>query len=104
VDPSDLTGGVFNTANLLQGNNLRCFFFSAAQQAIPAVLKGVVFDLTPALRFSINPLAYPNPVGLPNLDHFRPECPQRIPRSQLSSYIISSLDEGALAIFRGYSV
>jgi hypothetical protein len=96
VDPGDLTGGVFNTANLLQGNNLGRFF-NAAQQAIPAVLKGVVFDLTLALRFSIKPLACPNPVGLPNFDHFQPECSQRIPRSQPSSYIINLLDEGALA-------
>jgi hypothetical protein len=49
VDPGNLAGGVFNAANLLQGNNIRCFFFNAAQQAVPAVLKGVVSDLTPAL-------------------------------------------------------
>jgi hypothetical protein len=49
VDPGDLTGGVFNAANLLQGNNLGYFFFIAAQEFIPAGLKGVVSDLTPAL-------------------------------------------------------
>ena len=35
VDLSNLTGGVFNGANLLQGNNLQCFFAQAAQAAIP---------------------------------------------------------------------
>ncbi|KAH7399884.1 hypothetical protein BKA64DRAFT_744567 [Cadophora sp. MPI-SDFR-AT-0126] len=31
VDTGDLTGGVFNGANLLQGNNLACFFLQATQ-------------------------------------------------------------------------
>ncbi|KAJ1307950.1 hypothetical protein OPQ81_002027 [Rhizoctonia solani] len=49
VNVGDITGGVYNSANLLQGNNLVCFSFQAAQQAIPDVLKGVLGDLTAAL-------------------------------------------------------
>jgi len=32
VNPGDITGGVFNTATLLQDNNLVCFAFQAEQQ------------------------------------------------------------------------
>jgi hypothetical protein len=49
VDPSDISGGVYNSVNLLQGNNLSCFFFQAAQQAIPSVLRGVLSNITPVL-------------------------------------------------------
>ncbi|CAE6518622.1 unnamed protein product [Rhizoctonia solani] len=49
VNLGNITGGVYNTVNLLQGNNLVCFGFQAAQQAIPDVLKGVLGDLTAAL-------------------------------------------------------
>ncbi|KAF8847790.1 hypothetical protein BDZ45DRAFT_606892, partial [Acephala macrosclerotiorum] len=45
----DFSGGVYNGVTLLQGNNLECFFFQPAQQGIPAVLKGVVSNLTPVL-------------------------------------------------------
>ncbi|CAE6424661.1 unnamed protein product [Rhizoctonia solani] len=49
VNVGDITGGVYNSVNLLQGNNLVCFAFQAAQQAIPDVLKGLLGDLTAAL-------------------------------------------------------
>ncbi|KAF8753308.1 Peroxidase, family 2 [Rhizoctonia solani] len=49
VNVGDITGGVYNSANLLEGNNLICFAFQAAQQAIPDVLKGILGDLTAAL-------------------------------------------------------
>jgi hypothetical protein len=42
VDPSDISGGVYNAQTLLQGNNLGCFFFQAAQQVIPSVLSGIL--------------------------------------------------------------
>ncbi|CAE6528457.1 unnamed protein product [Rhizoctonia solani] len=50
VDLGEITGGVYNSAKLLEGNNLVCFAFQAAQQAIPDVLKGILGDLTTALR------------------------------------------------------
>ncbi|CAE6412122.1 unnamed protein product [Rhizoctonia solani] len=49
VNLGDITGGVYNSVNLLEGNNLVCFAFQAAQQAIPDVLKGILGDLTAAL-------------------------------------------------------
>ncbi|CAE6518627.1 unnamed protein product [Rhizoctonia solani] len=49
VNVGDITGGVYNSVNLLEGNNLVCFAFQAAQQAIPDVLKGILGDLVTAL-------------------------------------------------------
>ncbi|KAB9006561.1 hypothetical protein FH972_026915 [Carpinus fangiana] len=46
LDVSDITGGAFNAASLLQGNNLGCFAFAAAQQAIPAALKKPLNELS----------------------------------------------------------
>ncbi|TKA75717.1 hypothetical protein B0A49_03195 [Cryomyces minteri] len=49
VDVSSLTGGVYNSQTLLQGNNLMCFASQAAQQGAPDLLKGVFADTTAAL-------------------------------------------------------
>jgi len=49
VDLQDLTGGVFNTGSLAQGNNALCFAFQAAQQAAPDLLKGIFGQLTKPL-------------------------------------------------------
>jgi hypothetical protein len=45
----NLTGGVFSTETLLQGNNLACFGFQAAQQGAPDLLKGVLSNAAGAL-------------------------------------------------------
>lgn len=50
VDVGDLTGGVFNAGNLLQGNNLACFGYQAGIQAAPDLLKGLVSDITGAVN------------------------------------------------------
>jgi len=39
VDIADLTGGVFNGATLLEGNNLFCFAYQNAQQGLPDIVK-----------------------------------------------------------------
>jgi len=39
VDIADLTGGVFNGATLLEGNNLFCFGYQNAQQGLPDIAK-----------------------------------------------------------------
>ncbi|CAE6341197.1 unnamed protein product [Rhizoctonia solani] len=50
VDLTSITGGVYNSINLLEGNNLFCFAFQAAQQATPDVLKGgIIGDLSSVL-------------------------------------------------------
>lgn len=47
IDIGNLTGGVFNAATLLQGNNLACFSFLAAEQLIPTALKKPLSELAP---------------------------------------------------------
>ena len=42
VDISTLTGGVFNSADLLEGNNLECFILQVVQAAVPDILGGGV--------------------------------------------------------------
>ncbi|CAE6528452.1 unnamed protein product, partial [Rhizoctonia solani] len=54
VNIGDITGGVYNSVNLLEGNNLVCFAFQAAQQAMPDVLKGILGDLTTALGLLVS--------------------------------------------------
>ena len=48
VDIQNLTGGVYNAQNLLEGNNLACFAFQAAVLEAPDLLKGLVSDITGA--------------------------------------------------------
>jgi hypothetical protein len=59
VNVGDLTGGVYNAQNLLQGNNLGCFAFQAAQQGIPSVLSKIVSNIGPVVDL-VN--KYINPV------------------------------------------
>lgn len=47
VDVENLTGGLFNGASLLEGNNLGCFVYQFAAQAKPDIALGV---LTPLLN------------------------------------------------------
>jgi hypothetical protein len=49
VDLSDLTGGVYNTGSLAQGNNAACFAFQFSQQAAPDLLKGLFSSITQPL-------------------------------------------------------
>jgi hypothetical protein len=46
VDLTDLTGGVYNSETLLEGNNLACFAYQAAQQAAPDILGGLFTSIT----------------------------------------------------------
>ncbi|TXB95668.1 hypothetical protein FocTR4_00016117 [Fusarium oxysporum f. sp. cubense] len=50
VDIGDLTGGVFNTAMLLKGDNLECFVMQIIMAAAPDVLGSQFTDVTKALR------------------------------------------------------
>jgi hypothetical protein len=51
VDLGDLTGGVFNAATLLEGDNLACYALQASQAAIVDAVSGIVSDLGALLRF-----------------------------------------------------
>jgi len=83
LDLLNLTGGVFDTVTLLEGNNLMCFSYQAAQQAAPDALKSVFSDATAALSMLdgvIDPI-------LSSLG-----CPQ-----------LKAIDESQFAQFPGFS-
>ncbi|KAL9616515.1 MAG: hypothetical protein Q9160_008631 [Pyrenula sp. 1 TL-2023] len=49
IDPANLTDGVFNAGNLLQGNNLICFGLQASLMEAPDLLSGLYSDIDPAV-------------------------------------------------------
>ena len=49
IDPEMLTGGVFNSQNLLQGNNGICFGLEASLQEAPDLLSGLYSDVDAAM-------------------------------------------------------
>lgn len=59
VDVSDLTGGIFKTSTLLQGNNLGCFVYQLSAQAKPDILLGALDGLTSAIGRVIGSLGCP---------------------------------------------
>ncbi|KAF2148326.1 Cloroperoxidase [Myriangium duriaei CBS 260.36] len=79
VDPGDLTGGVFNGATLLQGNNLFCYAMEVTVQEAPDILSGLFTDVNAAqdaLGAAIN--AATNSLGCPKLNN--------IDKSQFNKY------------------
>jgi hypothetical protein len=84
VDVLNLTGGVFSTGQLLEGNNLACFGFQAAQQAAPDLLKGVLSDVAGALAQVASAIA-------PILSEMN--CPQ-----------LETIDESQFKQFPGFSL
>ncbi|KAF7447481.1 Peroxidase-2 domain-containing protein [Pyrenophora tritici-repentis] len=46
VNVGDLSGGVFSSGNMLEGNNLACFLYQTAAQAKPDLLLGALSALT----------------------------------------------------------
>ncbi|OWP06256.1 hypothetical protein B2J93_2494 [Marssonina coronariae] len=69
VDLADLTGGVFNAATLLQGNNLACFVLQAVVQFLPDALNSVEGAVGSILRTLENDLAgVLSPLACPKLD------------------------------------
>lgn len=49
VNTGDLTGGVFNTESLLEGNNALCFALAAAETAGPDILRGLLGNALQAI-------------------------------------------------------
>ncbi|KAG8705497.1 hypothetical protein FRC09_002921 [Ceratobasidium sp. 395] len=49
VDIANITGGVYNLQNLLQGNNIACFAYQTFQMDAPDILSGLFSDITAAL-------------------------------------------------------
>ena len=83
VSAEDLTGGIFNTATLSQGNNLECFIFQLIQAEAPGLLTQLYEDVTEALQ----PLFSNINSNLEGLD-----CPQ-----------LESVDTSLYAKFPGYA-
>jgi hypothetical protein len=54
VNPGDITGGVYNSVTLLEGNNLGCFALQAAQQLVPSSLSGVIASIVTAAVNLVN--------------------------------------------------
>jgi hypothetical protein len=59
VDIADLTGGVFNSKTLLEGNNLGCFVYQTAAQAKPDILLGPLDKLTSTVGDLVGSLSCP---------------------------------------------
>ena len=49
LDPGDLTGGVYNTPTLLQGNNAICYGLELTLQEAPDLLSGLYSDVNAAM-------------------------------------------------------
>jgi len=70
IAPEDLTGGVFNGATLLQGNNAFCYAQQLLVQQLPDILSGLLTDVDPAqdkLGSELNSLT--NSLGCPKLNN-----------------------------------
>merc|ERR1712244_156453 len=59
VDINDLTGGVFNAGDLLEGNNLGCFAFQLSAQAKPDLLLGLLNPVTDLVGDLVSQLSCP---------------------------------------------
>lgn len=54
VDLSNLTGGVLNAANLLEGNNLLCFVFEVLKTVSPNALTNLYSTIAAPLELATN--------------------------------------------------
>ncbi|KZT41735.1 Cloroperoxidase [Sistotremastrum suecicum HHB10207 ss-3] len=71
VNLGDLTGGVINSQNLLQGNNIFCFAWAAARAGLPTALSGVTSLLGNVLNLLDTKLApYLPALACPAIDEF----------------------------------
>jgi hypothetical protein len=50
VDVDDLTGNVLNAQTLLEGNNIMCLAFQAANEAAPDILRGLLGNVLVAVQ------------------------------------------------------
>lgn len=84
VNITDLTGGVFNAANLLEGNNALCFAFLSTELATPDLLKGAAGNVAKALRLLSEPLALMlETLGCPELEKYDGSLFEQFPGANL---------------------
>ncbi|KAL0259655.1 hypothetical protein SLS55_005392 [Diplodia seriata] len=80
VDFSDLTGGVFNTAELLKGNNLECVVFQIILAAAPDILSGGgITTSSPFKTLSNNLLSRISGAGCPQLTKINNDLYKKYP-------------------------
>lgn len=77
MDIEDLSGGLFNAGDLLEGNNLGCFAYQISAQAKPDILLGLLDPLTDALGDVVSQL------GCPRLENADEELLQQFPGYRL---------------------
>jgi hypothetical protein len=71
VDLGDLTGGVYNSANLLKRNNLVCFAIQTTQLGIPDAISSIVEDVAGVVAWATAQLApFLKDLGCPELTEF----------------------------------
>lgn len=63
LDLSDVTGGVLNSTNLLENNNLLCFVFEVVKTAAPNILSNLFATVAEPLEILTNSIG----VGLLNI-------------------------------------
>ncbi|KAJ8114009.1 heme-thiolate peroxidase [Boeremia exigua] len=83
VDLTDLTGGVFNTADLADGNKAACFFLQASLAGLPDIsnpLLGVVGSVLGWATQQLGPLS--SKFGCPQLATFNSQLFNKFPGSQ----------------------
>lgn len=70
LNPSDLTGGVFNAATLAEGNNLFCYAMQLTIQESPDILSGLFTDTNQAMS-KIGPVLnnLTDSLGCPSLNN-----------------------------------
>jgi hypothetical protein len=73
VDLSDLTGGVYNSQSLAQGNNALCFAYTSLLTLTPDILKGVLKDVTGAVNQIVGQFITPQFASL-NCPSVQCEC------------------------------
>jgi len=84
VNLGDLTGGVFNAENLLEGNNLMCFALQVANVGSPDILKGLLGNALLAvqkLTSALDPLL--KTLGCPQLAKYDKSLLQKFPGAGL---------------------
>jgi len=64
IDVANLTGGVYNSGTLLQGNNFACFVYQLSAQAKPDILGGLLDTLTDAVGKVVSGLSCPQLKGI----------------------------------------
>ncbi|KAJ9094060.1 hypothetical protein QFC21_006161 [Naganishia friedmannii] len=81
VDLSDLTGGVYNSQSLAQGNNALCFAYTSLLTLTPDILKGVLKDVTGAVNQIVGQFITPQFASLncPSVQYYNKDVFKKYP-------------------------